>query len=394
MKRSEYARMSCCYFFFYGTVAVFGPYFNLYLGMHGLSAQQVGSVLAVIPLMGLLMQPVWGMWNDLFHIEKRTVFVALVVPPLVLWTFPYLHTYAWFLLGTAVLAAFQTAGTPVLDSMTLVRGGMKDYGKVRLFGSLGYALIVAGAGQVYRTHTVAWLPLAATITAILAISALSAYPHPRLVTRSKGTLLGGIRGLLRNRSFVALLVAAFLVSVGQVVNNNFFSLYYHDLHRPMGWLGVILGCGALTELPCFFLSGRLIQRFGAKAVFFFGSGVFTLRWLVLAFAPPTWVIVCAQLFHGLSFGLTFAAGVALAAQSGGQSNGVTAQTLYSAVNTGLAAIFGSLIGGWVLQAFGDASVYRFAFVVSLLGMIGMVILFRLRITRYRLQDSAHAGFNG
>ncbi|WP_245628945.1 MFS transporter [Alicyclobacillus shizuokensis] len=45
MSRTDYVRMSCGYFFVYGTVAVFGPYFNLYLGLHGLDGQQLGDVL-------------------------------------------------------------------------------------------------------------------------------------------------------------------------------------------------------------------------------------------------------------------------------------------------------------------------------------------------------------
>jgi PPP family 3-phenylpropionic acid transporter len=372
----NYLRMSLFYFLFYTTVAVFSPYFNLYLNDRGLNGEQVGTVLAILPLMGLVMQPMWGMLNDRFHIQKTTLLLSVSVPPALLLVFPHLHAYVGFLFGAACLATFQTAAAPVADSMTIQNAGLSHYGKIRMFGSLGYAIVVAIAAQVYHVYGVHVLPVVALLAAGLAVVGLFAYPKPVRPNTVTVSALVGLRELLTNRRFLIILAATFLVSIGQIVNSNFFTLYYRDLGRPMGWLGVVLASGALSELPFFFWSGRLMERHGPEKVFFLGGTVFMLRWLVLCFEPNTWVIMVVQLFHGISFGLTFAAGVALAARVSDESRQVTAQTVYSAVNTGLAAIAGSMVGGYLLQSFGPRGVYEFAFVISLVGLIVMTLVIR------------------
>ncbi|QSO51661.1 MFS transporter [Alicyclobacillus curvatus] len=371
--------MSLYYFIFFTAVAVFSPYFNLYLTTRGLSSSQVGVILAVMPLVGLLVQPLWGILNDWLHLQRITVFIGLAAASLLILTFPHLHGFLSFLFAVAVLAVFQTGMIPVMDSLTVQNTGVHHYGKVRMFGSLGYAIMVSIAGQMYRSGNVnAMIPLYATLAGLSFIT-LIAYPKVPAtagasVARKSASAFTGLRRLVKNRGFVWLLLFTMLVSISQTLNSNFFTLYYHALHRPLGILGIIYSIGGLSELPLFFVSGRLITRFGAERMLLVASSVFLFRWIVLVFGPPTWVLVCLQTLHGLSFGIALAAGISVASRVSDETNRVTAQTVYSAVNTGLAAIIGSMSGGFVLGAYGPYVLYGFAAGICALGVVGMAIL--------------------
>ncbi|WAH37189.1 MFS transporter [Alicyclobacillus dauci] len=383
MKPSSYIRMSVYYLLFYTTVAVFAPYFNLYLTTRGLSSSQVGIVLAVMPLVGLVVQPMWGIFTDWFRWRKGTVYVGLIVCPLLVLTFPLLHGFFPYVVVAALIAAFQTGLIPVMDSMTVFNAGARNYGKVRLFGSLGYAITVGIAGRLYHEGNVSTIVPLYVIAAAMALVGLLLYPKADMeapVTVSgKRTLspFSGIGKLVQNRRFVWLLVFTLLVSISTQMNSNFFTLYYSGLHRPLGLLGLIYSFGAFSELPFFFISGRWIERYGAERMMLLASSVFLFRWLILAFGPPTWVLFCLQLLHGLSFGISFAAGVAVASQFSEVSNRTTAQTVYSAVNVGLAAMIASALGGVVLQAFGPRTLYACSTVVSAVGVLGMIGLLRV-----------------
>ncbi|QQE79249.1 MFS transporter [Alicyclobacillus sp. SO9] len=378
MARQTYARMSLYYFFFYTTIAVFAPYFNLYLASRGLSSEQVGMVLAVIPLGGILMQPLWGMMNDRLQIQKTTIFLALVVPAITLLLYPHLHSFPVYVLGTAVLAVFQSVAVPVADSMTIETAGTGHYGKIRLFGSLGYAIAAAIAAALYKHYGVSEISVVYGFTVVLALFGLIFYPKPAKMHsgHQRPALFSGMIVLLSNKKFLLILCFTLLITISQAVNSNFFTLYYHALGRPMGWLGIIYALGALSELPFFFIIGRFIGKYGAERIFLLGGAIFLLRWIVLCFEPPTWVIVMMQLSHGLSFTLTFTAGVSMAAQASARDNQVTAQTVYNSVNMGLSAIIGSLIGGVVLNQFGPRGLYGFAAAICVLGLIAMFGLIR------------------
>lgn len=377
MSKQTYVRMSLYYLLFYTSIGVFKPYFNLFLSSRGLSGQQVGMVLAVIPLVGIMVQPLWGVVNDRFHIQKTTLFVGLLISSAVLLAFPHLHTLSLYLVGAAFISMFQSAMIPITDSMTVQTAGTRHYGRVRLFGSLGYACAAAIAVIFFNDFGVVTLPLLYLGAAFLTLFGLWAYPKPPKPSRkSDSSPFAGTGELLRNRRFLLILGFTLLVTISQAVNNNFFSLYYKELGRPMVWLGTIYAFGALSELPFFFVIGYFIEKYGAERIFLLGGGIFLLRWVVLCFEPPTWLIAVMQLSHGLSFSLTFAAGVSLAAAASNADNRVTAQTLYSSVNVGLSAIVGSLVGGVMLGSSGPRGIYVFASIICFIGLCAMAQLIR------------------
>lgn len=374
---ATYIRLSTYYFLFYATVAVFSPYFNLYLYARGLSTAQIGLLSAIVPLVGVIVQPLWGIVNDRFHVQRWTLLAGLVVPSTILLLFPLFSSLSLYIVAVACMAMFQTTVVPVADSMTVQTIGTSRYGRVRLFGSLGYAIVVTIASTVIHVHGISQLPWLYAVVCWLTVLGVLQYPRPsRSPEIRQASVWDGTGKLLRNRRFVLVLCFTLLVTSSVAINNNFFSLYYYQLHRPMSLLGTIYAAGALTELPLFFLSGRLMERFGPERIFVFGSIVFSLRWLTLMFAPPTWVIILLQLTHGMSFGLTFAAGVTMAARVSEADNRVTAQTLYGAVNGGLSVILGSLSAGWLMSHIGPRGLYMGAAAFAVSGTVLMAWLVR------------------
>lgn len=380
MTSGQYTRMALYYLLYYTTVAVFVPYFNLYLAARGFSNGQVGVVLAVMPLVALITRPIWGMVSDVLGRQRPIIAVALVMAPIILAWFPAFHSYMFAILIAAGFAIFQTAVIPIADAMTMQNSGARHYGKVRMFGSLGYALMVAVASPIYHRYGISFIIPMYAIASLLALVGLWMYPVPRVEpfgstterTHVERSMFSGLRRLLRNRSFMLVVPFTFLASISQSMNGSFFSLYYKQMHYPIGLLGLIYGLGALCELPVFFVSGRLIERFGCERILFVGYAVFALRWLVLAFNPPLWLVLVQQLTHGVSLGLAFAAGIVFAARVSDKFNRATAQTVYSTVNTGVAAIVGSLIGGIALQKLGTHGFYECAFVLGTLGSLGIL----------------------
>ena len=368
------SRISLYYFLFYSTIAVWAPYFALYLHFRGLQSSSIGWILAIYPAVGLLIQPLWGIFNDHFHREWWTVVSAIILAPMAAWLFTQV-SLAWYPLVAIAMATFQTAIMPVADSMTVGWLGPERYGESRLFGSLGYALIVAVAGLLYHTYGIGHFVDFYLLASILAVIGGLQYPRPQSgpvkPKQTRPPWYAGLGALLSQPRFRVILFFSLFVTVSQSINASYFSLYYRATDHPLSWLGIILGIGAVSEIPVFYLSGRWIRRYGPARMLCLSGSIFAFRWLVVAFNPPTWGLVLLQCLHGPSFGLGLASGINLAAEVSHSGNRVSAQSLYSATSTGMAPLLGSIAGGYVLGWVGPTNFYWVDLAISLIGVAGI-----------------------
>jgi PPP family 3-phenylpropionic acid transporter len=140
--------ISLVWFFALGGMGVFFPYYSLYLYENaGLRGTQIGAVLAMLPLVGIAAQPLWGWVGDRTGSRSR-VLVLLALGAV----FGYLGLYAargfsQLLLGTAALALFSTALIPSSVSVTLAlsrNAGPHAFGFARVWGTVGFLGIVVG----------------------------------------------------------------------------------------------------------------------------------------------------------------------------------------------------------------------------------------------------------
>ncbi len=381
-----YLRLCTYYFLVYSAGAAFFPYFNWYLQDRGLSGTKIGLVLSLVPFAGLIVQPVWGVLNDRLHVTKIILLLGVLVAPTVILSFDFIHSFLYLIFGTAVFAVLQSPITPVADSETVAQTGETGYGRVRMFGSLGYALLSYGAAILYHARGIKFLGLVFMVLSLLAAVGLLFYPtllpssfsinrrkpnHMKTFIQSKRP----IRSLLKNVEFSVVLISTFFGSIGESMSENYFTLYYHALNRPMSHLGFMYGIAAISEVPFFFIVDKLIARFGTLLLLIVGTVIFIIRWVVLIFNPNDFIVTLQASLNGASFGITFAAGVAFCAEISEETNRTTARSLYSSVNTGLSAVIGSLVGGELLSLFGTRAIYEWSSAFGIISVIGLLALY-------------------
>ncbi|WP_245631777.1 MFS transporter [Alicyclobacillus ferrooxydans] len=382
--------MGLFYFLFFLPVSAFGPYASLYLIAHGLSSVQIGLILAVLPTVGLVTQPLWGTLVDRVGSVRWWITLCLVVPSIALLFSRHVRHVVMWVPIMALYAGTQAAVGPIVDSVTVRQIGIRKFGRARLFGSIGWSVSVLLTGLIYERAGIKVLPIVYMMAVLLAVTGWMFYPLKTSDTELRmGTIhtkthfLFEIGRLLKNKLFRLVLAFTFLVSVSVSINNNFYALYYHSLGRPMAWLGVVYSLGALCELPFLFSVGRLFTKWNPILIYIIGASVFLFRWVLMSFEPPTSVLLLLQMLHGVSFSFTYAAGVALANQASDERNRASAQTLYSAVNVGLAVVVGSVVGGEVFNRLGPAVLYRVSSLFAGSGIVLMIWLY------YRMQIESH-----
>lgn len=183
---------------YFATAGVFAPYFPLYLEHRGLSAAQIGIVLAMGQGMRLVGPNVWGYLADrtphrLAILRWTTLataacFMAMFLP----------GGFALVFMTMFGVNFFMTAQMPVTEAITSarLRGSPQPaalYGRLRACGSVGFIAFVLLAGPLFDWVGIGWHPYVGL--AMFWVSVIAAYlvrdafvhepPHERISVRAR-----------------------------------------------------------------------------------------------------------------------------------------------------------------------------------------------------------------
>jgi PPP family 3-phenylpropionic acid transporter len=346
------------YFFAYAASAALIPYLVIYYQSLGLSGSQIGFLSGIPTLISLVSMPLWGGLADATSKKHLLLGISILLTMAAVWALSYATVFVWIAL-VVILYAFNSAPVmPLVDSTVMdMLGERKDlYGKLRLWGAVGWGISAQAVGWLTEQNGLRWSfwgYLVFTVLVFLVVMSLPA-SHASL----GGRYWKGLRGLLQDQRWRFFLLAVFVSGIGSSILTNFLFLRLNDLGSSTTLMGTALIIATLSELPVFFFSGLLMKRWGARRLLVLSLFAYVLRGLAVSFLAAPWQVLPIQLLHGLTFSITWAAGVTYAREIAPQGMGATAQSLFSGAFFGLGGSVGALIGGVLYQEVGSAALFR------------------------------------
>ena len=363
-------RHATVYFFYYATLGALLPYWSLYLKHLDFNAREIGELSAVLLATKIIAPTIWAYLADRagqrMRVARYAVFAGICVFALVL----PVREYWTMLLVLAGFGFFWNAALPQFEATTMNFLG-KDryqYGRVRLWGSIGFLVAVLVLALVVRDEGIRFLPWA--ILVILSgiwLSSLRVQDSPSIGHATQNTSL---LGTCWQAPVIALLLAAFLIQMSHGAYYTFFSIYLEDLGYSRTAVGQLWMLGVVAEVVLFLLVYRLLSKFGAPRLLGMAMLLTALRWWLIAmYADNLPVLLLAQLLHAASYGLFHASAICMIDEyfpGPLQSRGMA---LYSSVSFGLGISLGSLVSGYTWSAVGASGVYLLA-----AGLAGVALL--------------------
>lgn len=356
--------LSAFWFLYFTGLGVFFPFYTLYLRENaGLSGTEVGAVLATLPLVGMIAQPLWGQLAD--RTGARSALLALLTGVAALGYLGLLLAgdVAGYLLGTAALAAFSTAVVPLALSVTFaaLRGGSPHgFGLVRVWGTIGY--LAGVACYPWALHRV--VPAAPDgaepglasmfwVTALCTLAAAALWPWlPHGGHVALRASRGAWRGLLDSGPLLRLLLFSFGGYLFLQGPTGLFPLLVRERGGDLTTVGQMWVVMLLLEIPLVALSGAGLRRLGARGLL--GIGVFAggVRWLVCGLTDQLAILYPIQLLHGVVVTGLLLGGPLYLEQIVPERLRSTGQGLLSMAGVGLGGILSNTIGGALIDRFG------------------------------------------
>ena len=350
------------YFVSMMVIGVSAPYFPPYLQGLGLSGREISTVLSVPPLLALAVPLGWAWIADRSKQHARVLRVACAGACLTFLPMLFVRRFATILPIYFAYALFYMGIGGLTDSLAIARmqaGG--DYGRMRVWGSAGCmsTAFVTGLLLTWRgadhpaDPLVPILIFAALVGAVLASRRLhgmgesGAHPHLR-----------DLRLLFASHRFRLLLLAAPLHWACCAPYNAYFGILLRDRHLPPAALGVSFCLGVAGEMFVFVHFSRLRARLDLDTMLAIAFGASALRWLIVSQVESIAVVMLLQLAHCLTYGLFWAAGVAVVGESAPPHLRATAQAFFVISVVGVGNVLGNFAAG-ALYDLGGTAVYAF-----------------------------------
>jgi PPP family 3-phenylpropionic acid transporter len=370
---SPLGRLSAWYFFYFAFVGAFAPYFTLYLQDIGQSAWEIGVLMSVPQVMRLLAPNLWGWLAD--HLGRRAAVVKFAALGSVLGFCGFFLTreYLPMLAAMTLVWFFWSAALPLVEAMTLDRlaGQTERYGRIRLWGSVGFIVSVLGLGALLD-----YLPIAAVLWACLLILAsvlVSALTLTETKVGAGGTALP-VADQLRRPAVVALLAACFFMSVAHGPLYVFYSIHLVDHGYDKMAVGLLWSLGVLAEIIVFMAMPRLMKKFSLRSILLASFGLAVLRFLLIGWAADhALVLLFAQILHGATFGAYHAGAMAALIRWFEPAQQARVQGLYGSISFGAGGMVGGLISGQAWDTLGAGMTFTLA---SLFAACGLLLVWR------------------
>ncbi|QQQ18858.1 MFS transporter [Brevundimonas vitis] len=374
-------RMAIQYVLLFGATGVSLPFAGLWFRAQGLSGAEIGVILAIPMLARLLTGPAIAVWADGFRARRTPIALLALLAAvgygtagLVEGLLPW--TLAWFVGATAAAAMI-----PLTDVLTLrlakregfafsVPRGVGSAAFVLANIAMGALLTVAPADAV-----IVWIVLACLIMALTAWRLA-----PAEAVAEGGPALGrerfrGIGRLVADPTFMMAILAVGAIQAAHGFYYGFSAIDWKAQGLAESVTGLLWAFSVAVEIAFMWWIEPWRRRagIGAATMLMVGAGASVVRWTALALVPPLWTLWPLQALHALSFAATFLAGLELVERLAPPDSQTAAQTLSSALSSGVLIGLATLASGPLYDTFGAVGYLAMTALAAVGGLLALAM---------------------
>ena len=325
------------YFFYFALVGVYVIFMPKVLMELNYSTAEVGIVYAAAPFMRFLLPFVFKHYINLTH--KVYLFSLILTFLGTLLFLGTVQSFEFYLLANLLFGASMGISLPYVETIALAKLPKNNYGKVRLWGSLGFMGIALWLGKVLVIpyHALYYLSITAFLTFIFGAILIKydSSTHSTAKDDSSFSL----------RKYWSFWLSVFLMQVGFGGFYNFFTIYETSHGVSLEMTSWMWSFGVICEVVMLYFQGPLLQR-NLLNILKFATFVTAIRWMMLyLFSDSISLTFASQSLHAVSFALYHTAAITYVFSLYTQKK--LAQQFFLGIAFGLGGSVGALLSGQI-----------------------------------------------
>ncbi|MDD3775720.1 MAG: MFS transporter [Sulfurovaceae bacterium] len=324
------------YFFYFAMVGVYIVFMPKVLTDIGYTPSQVGIIFASAPMMRFLLPFVFRYYIALTNRIFISSLLLSVIAAVLFWG--TIDNFWSFLACNLLFGAAMGISLPYIETISLKLLSKIQYGKTRLWGSVGFMAIVLWLGKILESPSDGLTYL--TITALLTLI-FGAGIGIRDAKTDTDTLEDIHSFSLRIHA--PFWISIFLLQVSFGGFYNFFTIYETSHGISLEVISWMWSFGVICEIAMLYFQGPLLHR-NLLSIIKFATFITALRWLILYIYPSSKELIFAsQSLHAFSFALYHTAAISYVFTLYSQKK--LAQQFFLGIAFGLGASVGALVAG-------------------------------------------------
>lgn len=333
------------------------PYFPVWLESRGLTAYEIGLLFSLSGLLRVGTMPVIAYLADRAGTPVRVL--RLLTAVTLVANVAYLATGSFWpiLVVLMVMTVFGPPIMPMTDALAMrdSEAGKLVYGRARAWGSVAFIVANLGVGAALGS-----LGPDLVIWAIVFAGALNFTAYFLLTDTSSVAEIGGVGRvdiasavrLVRSPIFLVFALAAASVQATHAVYYTFGTLHWQSLGLSDSVIGLLWAWAVAVEVALLWQAAPIVKRFGPAMLIGLAALAGVVRWTAMAFDPPVWSLPALQILHAMTFGLAHLGIMQFLVRGVPPQLASTAQSVYSALASGIVMAGATLVAGRLYGDFG------------------------------------------
>ncbi|MEH3036476.1 MAG: MFS transporter [Sphingomonas adhaesiva] len=340
----------------------------LWLSHEGATPSEIGTLMAIPLLLRLLTVAPFAAWAGR-HGRVRTGIAATALAAAGLVALLSQADTAAQRFAIVVVFSIVWDQIPVLVdayASMAVRARSLDFGRLRVWGSIGVVVSTAAAGWTVGRTGIGAVPLLIAGFLLLTPAVTLLLPGDRMLAATETEVRGGWRDLFADRALIGAMVAASFIMGSHGVVNSFGAIQWAANGVSTTQIGFLNAAAIASEILAFTLGGALLGKRDPRILILLAAAAAALRWSIMATDPALPVLYLAQCLQGLSSTGPLLAPMMMIARRVPAHLAASAQGLNAVfIGAVLAAVTAS--SGFIWSG-GPGRAYAAMIVVSLLGL--------------------------
>lgn len=274
--KNSYLSYFLMYNFYYLSWALFSALISVYLMDRGFKASDVSLVVSASFLTSMITQPIIGKWNDEFDIKKvnAILFVIVAIGGIV-----FMVSNSLFMIAVSYSVVLMMI--PVMEK--IATASPYQYGKIRIWGTIGYALGSQFAGILYDLVAPQAIFIVFVLTMILCIIGLVGTEPDIKKEAAKENEKVKTMTLFKNKKFVYYLAICAIFYGITNMSNTFVPSMLTDKGLDVDVTSTILSIAVFCEAPLVLFSNRFMDKIANKTLLIISISMVCLQCAVYGF---------------------------------------------------------------------------------------------------------------
>ena len=343
-------------FFSYGSWGTVNSYWPVYFNSFDYTNTEIGILSAIGSFAALFGLIFWGTRADRARYRNNIIFLVLALLSALSLLYLANDSFLYVLVVTIIFMFCMYSLNPIGEAMFLeyAQRGDISYGKARIWGSIGLAIIPILPGLAINHWNIRSLFVSYLIILLLLITVTFMMPKVRggqSVSGEKTNLLA----LRHDKEFIGLIIFLFFFHITCGFYYAFFPVYMDNLGAP-NLVGINNFAQFAVEIPIIFFGVKLARRFGFANLFMFAFALTAARLILIGLIDNPYLLILVNLLCGGGYSIVMIMFSFFVLRVP-----VTLRTSAQMVNTILAVsiprFVGSMVGGMLSDMVGIPAVF-------------------------------------